>query len=54
MTKTPKSRIGKLIRNRALSYPETTEDFPGYRRKLSRGRSEASAGQAAATVAKMS
>jgi predicted DNA-binding protein (MmcQ/YjbR family) len=28
MTKMPKSRIGKLIRDRALSYPETTEEFP--------------------------
>jgi predicted DNA-binding protein (MmcQ/YjbR family) len=28
MTKTPKSRIGKLIRKQALSYPETTEEFP--------------------------
>jgi predicted DNA-binding protein (MmcQ/YjbR family) len=28
MTKTPNSRIGKLIRKRALSYPETTEEFP--------------------------
>jgi hypothetical protein len=28
MTKSPASRIGKLIRMRALSYPETTETFP--------------------------
>lgn len=28
MTTTPRSRIGKLIRKRALSYPETTEEFP--------------------------
>lgn len=28
MAKTPVSRIGKQIRKRALSYPETTEEFP--------------------------
>jgi predicted DNA-binding protein (MmcQ/YjbR family) len=28
MSKTPASRIGKLIRKHALSYPEATEEFP--------------------------
>ena len=28
MTKSPASRIGKLIRTYALAYPETTETFP--------------------------
>ena len=28
MTKSPGSRIGKLIRTYALAYPETTETFP--------------------------
>jgi predicted DNA-binding protein (MmcQ/YjbR family) len=28
LAKTPTSRTGKLIRDHALSYPETTETFP--------------------------
>jgi predicted DNA-binding protein (MmcQ/YjbR family) len=28
MAKVPASRVGKLIREHALSYPETTETFP--------------------------